>query len=322
MKAIVITEAGGPEVLQIQERAIPAIKKEEVLVEVRAAGVNRPDVFQRKGNYPAPPGVIADIPGLEVAGVVVQVGAAVKEWKIGDEVCCLIAGGGYATYVAVHKDICLSIPGGLSFAEAAILPETVYTVWDNMFRRGLLRKGECVLIHGGAGGIGSTAIQLAKACGARVLTTVSNDDKENYCRQLGADVVVNYRENDFAEVLRGEPIDVVLDSIGGDYFYRNLDLLGADGRLVYINAMKGHKVELDIIKLMQKRILITGSTLRARDVSFKKALTHDVRDHVWPWMGNLFVPQLFKKIPLENAAEAHYLMEEGAFMGKLVLTVE
>lgn len=322
MKAIVITEFGRPEVLQVQERTVPEIKKDEVLVQVKAAGVNRPDVFQRKGNYPAPPGVVADIPGLEIAGIIVQVGTAVTEWKTGDEVCCLVAGGGYAEYVAVHKDICLPIPAGISFAEAAILPETVYTVWDNVFRRGLLRAGESILIHGGAGGIGSTAIQLAKAFGARVLTTVSNVEKEKYCKQLGADVIINYRENDFAEVLREEPINVVLDSIGGDYFQRNLDLLRADGRLVCINATNGHKVELNIIKLMQKRILITGSTLRARDISFKKALTQDVRRHVWPLIGSLFTPQLFKKLPLENAAEAHHLMEEGALLGKLALTVQ
>lgn len=322
MKAIVITEFGRPEVLQVQERTVPEIKKDEVLVQVKAAGVNRPDVFQRKGNYPAPPGVVADIPGLEIAGIIVQVGTVVTEWKTGDEVCCLVAGGGYAEYVAVHKDICLPIPAGISFAEAAILPETVYTVWDNVFRRGLLRAGESILIHGGAGGIGSTAIQLAKAFGARVLTTVSNVEKEKYCKQLGADVIINYRENDFAEVLREEPINVVLDSIGGDYFQRNLDLLRADGRLVCINATNGHKVELNIIKLMQKRILITGSTLRARDISFKKALTQDVRRHVWPLIGSLFTPQLFKKLPLENAAEAHHLMEEGALLGKLALTVQ
>lgn len=322
MKAIVITKFGSPEVLQIQERAVPEIKTDEVLVQVKAAGVNRPDVFQRKGNYPAPPGVTADIPGLEVAGIVAQVGASVNEWKTGDEICCLVPGGGYAEYVAVHQELCLPIPGGISFEEAAILPETVYTVWDNMFRRGLLREGESVLIHGGAGGIGSTAIQLAKAYGAKVLTTVSSAEKEKYCKQLGADIIINYREFDFAEALREEPINVVLDSIGGDYFQRNLDLLNADGRLVYINATNGHKVELNIIKLMQKRILITGSTLRARDIAFKKALTQDVRRHVWPLIGSLFIPQLFKKISLENAAEAHHLMEEGAFLGKLVLTVQ
>ncbi|HLT86655.1 MAG TPA: NAD(P)H-quinone oxidoreductase [Sphingobacterium sp.] len=321
MKAVVITKSGDPDVLQIQERPIPAIAKDEVLIQIKAAGINRPDIFQRKGNYPAPAGVVEDIPGLEAAGIITQVGAAVMEWKIGDKVCCLVAGGGYAEYVAVHQDMCLPIPEEISFEEAAILPETVYTVWDNVFRRGALQKGESILIHGGAGGIGSTAIQLAKAFGARVLTTVSSDEKEAYCRQLGADYVVNYRKSDFREVLREEKINVVLDSIGADYFQKNIDLLGADGRLIYINAMKGHKVELNILKLMQKRILITGSTLRARDLSFKIPLTRDIHQQVWPLLGKSFQPQLFKVFPMENAARAHELMENGVFLGKLALTI-
>jgi NADPH2:quinone reductase len=321
MKAVVITKSGDPDVLQIQERPIPAIAKDEVLIQIKAAGINRPDIFQRKGNYPAPAGVVEDIPGLEAAGIITQVGAAVMEWKIGDKVCCLVAGGGYAEYVAVHQDMCLPIPEEISFEEAAILPETVYTVWDNVFRRGALQKGESILIHGGAGGIGSTAIQLAKAFGARVLTTVSSDEKEAYCRQLGADYVVNYRKSDFREVLREEKVNVVLDSIGADYFQKNIDLLGADGRLIYINAMKGHKVELNILKLMQKRILITGSTLRARDLSFKIPLTRDIHQQVWPLLGKSFQPQLFKVFPMENAARAHELMENGVFLGKLALTI-
>lgn len=321
MKTIVITRAGDPDVLQMQERAIPEIAEHEVLIRVKAAGINRPDIFQRKGHYPAPAGVVEDIPGLEVAGIVTQMGTAVTEWKVGDKVCCLVAGGGYAEYVAAHQDMCLPIPERISFEEAAILPETVYTVWDNVFRRGALQKDESILIHGGAGGIGSTAIQLAKAFGARVLTTVSSDKKEAYCRQLGADNVVNYRKNDFPEALREEKVNVVLDSIGGDYFQKNLDLLAADGRLVYINAMKGHKVELNILKLMQKRILITGSTLRARDLSFKIPLTRDIYRHVWPLIGKSLHPQLFKVFPLENAPEAHELMENGAFLGKLALIV-
>lgn len=321
MKAIVITQAGNPEVLRIQERAVPEIAECEVLIQIKAAGINRPDLFQRKGNYPAPVGVVEDIPGLEVAGIITQVGTAVTEWKTGDKVCCLVAGGGYAEYVAAHQDMCLPIPKEISFEEAAILPETVYTVWDNVFRRGALQKGESILIHGGAGGIGSTAIQLAKAFGAKVLTTVSTDEKEAYCRQLGADCVVNYRKHDFREVLREEKVNVILDSIGGDYFRKNLDLLDVDGRLVYINATNGHKVELNILKLMQKRILITGSTLRARNLTFKILLTRDIHQHVWPLIGKSFHPQLFKVFPLENAAQAHKLMENGMFLGKLALTI-
>lgn len=321
MKAIIITKAGGPDVLEIQQRAMPDIAAYEVLIQVKAAGINRPDIFQRKGNYPAPQGVVEDIPGLEVAGIIAQVGKAITKWKVGDRVCCLIAGGGYAEYIAAHQDMCLPIPEGISFEEAAILPETVYTVWDNVFRRGALQQGECILIHGGAGGIGSTAIQLAKVFGARVLTTVSNEEKEAYCRQLGADSVVNYRKSDFREALGEEKVDVVLDSIGGDYFQKNLDLLNTDGRLVYINAMKGHRVELDILKLMQKRILLTGSTLRARDLSFKISLTRDIHQHVWPLIGKSFQPQLFKVFPLEDVAKAHELMEDSAFLGKLALIV-
>ncbi len=319
MKAIVITKAGGPEVLELQERAIPTIAKNEVLIQVNAAGINRPDIFQRKGNYSAPVGVVEDIPGLEVAGVVVEVGTAVTLWKVGDNVCCLVTGGGYAEYVAAHQEMCLPIPEGISFEEAAVLPETVYTVWDNVFRRGALREGETLLVHGGAGGIGSTAIQLAKAFGARVLTTVSTAEKERYCRQLGADKVVNYRDSDFREVLRTENVHVILDSIGGDYFQKNLDLLAADGRLIYINAMKGHKVELHSLKLMQKRILLTGSTLRARDLSFKIPLTRDVHQYVWPLIGKSFQPQLSKVFPMSDASTAHEWMENGAFLGKLAL---
>ncbi|NGM63965.1 NAD(P)H-quinone oxidoreductase [Sphingobacterium sp. SGR-19] len=321
MRAIVITKPGDLDVLQVQERAKPAIGKDEVLIQVKAAGINRPDIFQRKGKYPAPVGVVEDIPGLEVAGIITRVGRAVTERKVGERVCCLVAGGGYAEYVTAHQDMCLSIPEGIGFEEAAILPETVYTVWDNVFRRGALQKGESILIHGGAGGIGSTAIQLAKAFGAKVLTTVSSDEKEAYCRQLGADNTVNYRESDFWEVLGEEKINVVLDSIGGSYFQKNIDLLDTDGRLVYINAVKGHKVELNILKLMQKRILITGSTLRARDLSFKISLTREIHQHVWPLIGKSFRPQLFKTFPLENAAEAHELMENGTFLGKLALVI-
>lgn len=319
MKAIIITKAGGPDVLQIQERALPKIASHEVLIQIKAAGINRPDIFQRKGNYPAPVDVVQDIPGLEVAGVIAEVGATVTKWKIGDKVCCLVGGGGYAEYIAAHPDMCLPIPEGISFEEAAILPETIYTVWDNVFRRGALQQGETILIHGGAGGIGSTAIQLAKAFGARVLTTVSSEEKEAYCRQLGADSVVNYRTTDFREAFREEKVNVVLDSIGGDYFQKNLDLVDADGRLVYINAMQGHRVELNILQLMQKRIRLTGSTLRARDLAFKISLTRDIHQYVWPRIGQSIQPQLFKVFPLKDATKAHELMESGIFLGKIAL---
>ncbi|SMG08480.1 NAD(P)H-quinone oxidoreductase [Sphingobacterium psychroaquaticum] len=321
MKAVVITEFGGPEVLMVQERERPTIGPEEVLIAVKAAGINRPDHFQRKGNYPAPAGVVADIPGLEVAGIVEEVGSAVTRWKVGDQVCSLVAGGGYAAYVAVHAAMCLPIPVGLSFAEAAILPETIYTVWDNLFRRGQLVAGEGVLIHGGSGGIGSTAIQLAKAFGARVFTTVGDAVKGAYCEKLGADVVVPYKEQDFAAVLKEERVDVVLDSIGGSYFSKHIDMLAPDGRLIHVNAVGGVKVELHILKMMQKRLLLTGSTLRARDLSFKIELTQAVYDHVWSLIGQKFRPQLYKTFPLEDAAKAHELLESGDFLGKLALVV-
>lgn len=321
MKAVVITEFGGPEVLMVQERERPTIGPEEVLIAVKAAGINRPDHFQRKGNYPAPAGVVADIPGLEVAGIIEEVGSAVTKWKIGDQVCSLVAGGGYAGYIATHASMCLPIPVGLSFAEAAILPETIYTVWDNLFRRGQLIAGEGVLIHGGSGGIGSTAIQLAKAFGARVFTTVGDAAKGAYCEKLGADVVVPYKEQDFAAILKEERVDVVLDSIGGSYFSKHIDMLAPDGRLIHVNAVGGVKVELHILKMMQKRLLLTGSTLRARDLSFKIQLTKAVYDNVWPLIGQKFHPQLYKTFPLKDAAKAHELLESGDFLGKLALVI-
>ncbi len=321
MKAIVITAHGGPEVLKLQERAVPTLAAGELLVQVKAAGINRPDVFQRKGNYPAPAGQVADIPGLEVAGIIEAIGEGVEGWQLGEAVCCLVAAGGYAEYVAVSAQTCLPIPAGFSFAEAAILPETIYTVWDNVFRRGMLAAGEGILIQGGSGGIGSTAIQLAKAFGARVFTTVSSVEKQAYCRALGADIAINYKEADFQSQLAAETVNVVLDSIGGAYFEQHIDLLAADGRLVHINAMAGAKVSLNIFKLMQKRIVITGSTLRARELAFKSQLTAEIKQHVWPILGEKFIPQLYKSFDLENAAEAHALMDSGDFLGKLVLTL-
>ena len=321
MRAVVITEPGGPNVLEVQSRMVPKIHKDEVLICVKAAGINRPDIFQRKGHYPAPPGVVADIPGLEVAGIIVEVGSEVTTWKSGDKVCCLVSGGGYAEYVSVQQNMCLPIPETLSFEQAAILPETVYTVWDNVFRRAHLTRGETILVHGGAGGIGSTAIQLAKAFQAKVFTTVSSDEKEAYCRQLGADEVVNYNIDNFQDIFQKKKVHVILDSIGADYFEKNIEILHEDGRLVYINAMKGHRVQLNIIKLMQKRITLTGSTLRSRDLQFKSELTRSIYEHVWPLIGISFEPQLYKTFPLEQAEKAHELMETGNFFGKLALTI-
>ncbi|WP_293946693.1 MULTISPECIES: NAD(P)H-quinone oxidoreductase [unclassified Sphingobacterium] len=321
MKAVVITEPGAPEVLQVEELDQPQVGDLDVLIAVRAAGVNRPDVFQRKGNYPAPAGVDPRIPGLEVAGVIVEKGRLVDNWNIGDPVCALVAGGGYASYVSVYQGHCLPIPPNLTFEEAAALPETVFTVWDNVFRRGKLRAGEHFLVHGGAGGIGSTAIQLGVLFGAEVYTTISSTEKGLFCQSLGASKTIDYTKEDFQQVLADLGVDVILDSIGGDYFEKNINLLNPDGRLVYINAMQGAKAELNLLKLMQKRIVLTGSTLRARDHQFKETLRNEIWTEVWPKIiSDDFKPRLFQVFPFYEAAIAHQTMEDSALLGKIVLT--
>ncbi|MNI32042.1 Phthiocerol synthesis polyketide synthase type I PpsC [compost metagenome] len=321
MKAVIITEPGGPEVLEVRDVEMPQIGELEVLVEVKAAGVNRPDVFQRKGNYPAPAGVDARIPGLEIAGIVVAKGKDVVDWAIGDRVCALVAGGGYASYAKVYQGHCLPIPDHLNFAEAASLPETVFTVWDNVFRRGKLQADDHFLVHGGAGGIGSTAIQLATLFGAVVYTTVSSSEKASFCKSLGASKTINYKTEDFLEALKPLGVDVILDSIGGSYFEKNINLLNPDGRLVYINAMESARVELNLLKLMQKRIVLTGSTLRARDREFKQVLRDDIWSQVWPKLSaGDFKPILYRVLPFAEAAEAHRLMEDSSLLGKIVLS--
>ena len=321
MKAVVISEPGAPEVLQVEELDQRQVGHLDVLIAVRAAGVNRPDVFQRKGNYPAPAGVDSRIPGLEVAGVIVEKGRLVDNWNIGDSVCALVAGGGYASYVSVYQGHCLPIPPNLTFEEAAALPETVFTVWDNVFRRGKLRSGEHFLVHGGAGGIGSTAIQLGALFGAEVYTTISSTEKGLFCQSLGASKTIDYTKEDFQQVLADRGVDVILDSIGGDYFEKNINLLNPDGRLVYINAMQGAKAELNLLKLMQKRIVLTGSTLRARDHQFKETLRNEIWTEVWPKIiSGDFKPRLFQVFPFYEAAIAHQAMEDSALLGKIVLT--
>jgi len=323
MKAIIITTYGNPEVLKLAERPVPLFRDDEVLIEVKAAGVNRPDVFQRKGSYPAPEGAPQDIPGLEIAGVVKDIGKSVKQWKKGDRVCALIAGGGYAEYVSIGAAQCLPIPTSLSFVEVASLPETVLTVWHNVFQRGELKKDEHFLVHGGSSGIGITAIQLAKAFGARVYATAGSEEKCQACIDLGADMAINYKEQNFEEILRDEGVDVLLDMIGAAYFEKNLTILRPEGRLIYINAMQGNTVNLPIRMLMQKRITITGSTLRNRDVAFKIALGQDVLTHVWPLLeAGTFKPVIYQVFPLRDAAAAHQLMESSRHIGKIVLTLE
>ncbi|WP_317164252.1 NAD(P)H-quinone oxidoreductase [Sphingobacterium luzhongxinii] len=321
MKAVVITQMGGPEVLLVEERSIPVLRYNEVLIEVKAAGINRPDIFQRKGNYPAPAGVVADIPGLEVSGVIVEVNGVCENLKIGDRVMALVAGGGYAQYVAAHAGVCLVIPENLSYEEAAGMPETLFTVWHNVFQRGGLAKGERFLVHGGAGGIGSTAIQLAKLWGAEVFTTVGSIDKVLFVSSLGASHVIDYSDSDFEVAWRGIGIDVILDSIGGTYFNKNINLLAEEGRLVMINAMEGAKVELNLMKVMLKRIHITGSTLRSRSVEFKQDLTNSIRQEVMPWIASgRYKTHIAACFPYDKADLAHELMESRGFRGKIILT--
>ncbi|KQS23854.1 NAD(P)H-quinone oxidoreductase [Dyadobacter sp. Leaf189] len=325
MKVVVITQPGAPGVLQIGERETPQPRPTEVLIKVYAAGVNRPDVMQRQGKYPPPPGAPADIAGLEVAGEIVETGDEVTEWKRGDKVCALLTGGGYAEYAVAQAGHCLPIPAGFDYAEAASLPETVFTVWHNVFQRGNLKTGEHLLVHGGSSGIGITAIQLAKAFGASVFTTAGSKEKCQACSRLGADICIPYKEEDFEEILKDKGVDVILDMIGGDYIPKNIRLLREDGRLVFINTMKGGKVkpeadQVDFSLIMRKRLVVTGSTLRNRDVAFKNQLTAEIREKVWPVIEKgAFKPVIFRTFPLHEAAKAHELMESSGHIGKIIL---
>ncbi|MGF7074016.1 NAD(P)H-quinone oxidoreductase [Mucilaginibacter sp. 3215] len=325
MKAIVITQPGGPEVLQLTDRPKPVIANDEVLIKVIAAGINRPDVFQRKGNYPPPAGAPADILGLEVAGTVIEVGKAVTRWKPGDRVCALVAGGGYAEYCKAPEGQCLPVPASLSFPEAASLPETFFTVWSNVFDRGSLQPGESLLVHGGSSGIGVAAIQMAKALGSTVYTTAGSDDKCSFCEQLGANKAINYKNADFKEEIKaltnGAGVNVILDMIGGDYMPGNIDSLAVEGRLVMINAMNGREVQLDLGKVMAKRLIITGSMLRSRDTAFKAAIAQNLEQKIWPLLSSGKIrPIVYKTFDASEAVEAHKLMESSTHTGKIVLT--
>jgi NADPH2:quinone reductase len=323
MKAVVITRPGPPEVLQVQERSIPQPGENEVLIRVKAAGVNRPDIIQRKGLYPAPPGAPSDIPGLEVSGIVEQCGKQVSKWKTGDKICALLAGGGYAEFAVVNSGHCLPVPKGFDFPQAASLPETFFTVWHNVFQLGDLKKSENFLVHGGSSGIGITAIQLAKALGATVFATAGSDAKCKACLLLGADRCINYRELDFESQLKDEGADVILDMVGGDYIEKNIRLLKTGGRLVFINAMKGSNGVFDAIDLMRRRLAITGSTLRPRDALFKTSLAAAVLQHVWPIIEQgKFKPVIYQVFKMEEAPKAHSLMESSAHIGKIVLINE
>jgi NADPH2:quinone reductase len=321
--AIEIKTPGGPEVLVAAERPVPVPAAGEVLIKVGAAGVNRPDVFQRLGRYPPPPGA-SDIPGLEVAGTIERLGPGVDGWRVGDAVCALVAGGGYAEYCAAPAPQCLPVPRGLDVVAAAGIPETFFTVWTNVFERGRLQAGESLLVHGGSSGIGTTAIQLAHARGARVFATAGSAAKCAACERLGAERAINYREEDFAAVVReltaGRGVDVVLDMVGGDYFARNIDVLATEGRLVEIATLHGARAELNLQTIMQRRLTITGSTLRARPVADKGAIAAAVRQQVWPLIESGQVKSIVHAtFPLRDAAEAHRVMEAGTHIGKLVL---
>ena len=324
MTAIAIRAPGGPEMLVPEERPVPVPGPDEVLVKVAAAGVNRPDVMQRMGLYPPPKGA-PDIPGLEIAGTVAARGAGVSRWKVGDQVTALVVGGGYAQYCLAFADHALPIPPGLSPAEAAAMPETVFTVWHNVFERGGLKSGETLLVHGGSSGIGTTAIQLAKNFGARVITTAGSAEKCDACRKLGADVAVNYKSEDFVastkEATGGKGADVILDMVGGDYLLRELTALAEDGRVVFINTMGGAKTEVNLRDVMVKRLTITGSTLRPRPVAFKAVIATQLRQRVWPLIeAKKIAPVIYRSFPLERAAEAHALMESSTHIGKIILT--
>jgi len=326
MKAIVITQPGEPEVLQIAERPVPVCSENEVLVKVHAAGVNRPDVYQRKGNYPPPKGASPDIPGLEIAGVVEEIGDGVSRWMVGDKVCALLTGGGYAEYCTVPQGQCLPVPDNLSFEEAASLPETFFTVWSNVFDRGQLKGGETLLVHGGSSGIGVAAIQMAKSLGHKVYVTAGSEEKCRFCESLGAERAINYKTENFAhlikEITAGKGVDVILDMIGGDYVQPNIKSLADDGRLVMINMMLGKDVNVDLSTVMSKRLTITGSTLRSRDVAFKSAIAANLVKYIWPLIASGKIKPVVNKIfPLQKAAEAHALMESGDLIGKVILQV-
>lgn len=321
MKAIVITTAGDADVLKLVERPVPEFFDNEVLIRVKAAGLNRLDILQRQGKYPVPPGVSAEIPGVEVAGIIERCGSNVKRWMPGDKICALLAGGGYAEYVAIDEGSVLPIPAGLGFAEASSLPETVFTVWHNVFQRGGLKAGENFLVHGGSSGIGTTAIQLAKAFGSKVYATAGTDAKCRACLKLGAAVCVNYKQADFSDILQDVGIDVILDMIGGDYTPKNIKVLRPEGRLVFINS-KDSSLQANVFTIMQKRLSITGSTLRARDLKFKAQLASEILHHVWPLIETgIFKPVIYRRFSLDQASQAHTTMESSEHIGKIVLEV-
>lgn len=325
VRVIEITEPGGPEVLRIAERETPVPGAGEILIAVHAAGVNRPDALQRAGSYAPPPGA-SDLPGLECAGVVAEVGPGVTRWRVGDPVCALLPGGGYAEYVVTPEVHALPVPGDLTMTEAAALCETFFTVWSNVFERGRLQAGESFLVHGGSSGIGTTAIQLAALRGARVFATAGSAEKCAACRDLGAEIAINYREEDFGEVVKeatgGQGVNLILDMVGGDYIPRGVRALALDGRMVMIAFLGGPKVELNFALVMSKRLTLTGSTLRPQSIESKARIAEALEREVWPHLASgSIAPVMDRVFPLEEAADAHARMESSAHVGKIVLSV-
>ena len=325
MTAVAISKPGGPLVLKAEQRPVPAPGSGEILIKVRAAGVNRPDVLQRRGVYPPPKGA-SDLPGLEVAGEVAALGAEARRWQVGDAVCALTPGGGYAEYSVVHESNALPVPTGLSFNEAAAVPETFFTVWHNVFQRGGLKAGETLLVHGGSSGIGTTAIQLAEAFGANVIATAGSEEKCAACLRLGAKRAVNYHREDFVSAVKdltgGRGADVILDMVGGDYIAKNYEAAAIDGRIVQIAFLGGATVTLDFTRLMVKRLTHTGSTMRPQNLASKARIARALEEKVWPLLsaGSL-KPVIHATFPLTEAAKAHAAMEEGSHVGKVVLAV-
>jgi putative PIG3 family NAD(P)H quinone oxidoreductase len=325
MSVIEIAAPGGPEQLQLKSRPVPQPGEGEVLVRVAAAGVNRPDVMQRQGRYPPPPGA-SDLPGMEIAGEIVALGAHVTPWSVGDKVTALLPGGGYAEYALAAAPLCLPIPAGITMVEAAAIPETFFTVWTNLFDRGRCQPGDTVLIHGGTSGIGTAAIQLATVWGARVFATAGSDDKARACERLGAVRGINYRTEDFVAVLReqtgGNGVDVTLDMVAGSYVARNLEIAAIEGRVVVISLLGGSRAEVNMGVILAKRLTLTGSTLRSRTIAQKAAVAEAVRQNVWPLLAaGRIRPVIHAQFPLAEAAEAHRLMESSNHIGKIVLTL-
>jgi len=326
MRAIKISKAGDADVLQLVDVEKPVPDEHQVLIKVAAAGINRPDIMQRQGLYPPPPGA-SEIPGLEVAGVIVETGKNVKQWRPGDKVCALLTGGGYAEYCLASEMLCLPIPAGLDFIQAAAIPETFFTVWSNVFDRGQIKPGETILVHGGSSGIGTAAIQLCTAFDATVFVTAGSDEKCDFCVNLGAEAAINYKKQDFVdEVMRlthHKGVDLVLDMVAGDYFPKNIKCLADDGRLVQIAIQHGAKSEINLWKIMSKRLTVTGSTLRSRNDEFKAGVARKLQKKVWPLFESgkikLVIEQTF---PLDEVQNAQQLMEKGDHKGKIVLLVE